>query len=168
MKFRLAEKKDIKDIMEIINQGKEKLKAEKIEQWQNGYPNDESIEQDIKDGYSYLVENDGEIIATASLSFDGEKNYENLYEGKWLTEDKYCVMHRVCVNLKSETRNKGKILLDYTEKLSKENGIFSIKIDTHEENSSMRNLLEKNEFEYCGFTYLPNKEKRVVYEKLLK
>ena len=32
-------------------------------QWSNGYPNQETIRDDIKTGISYVCENDGEIIA---------------------------------------------------------------------------------------------------------
>ena len=42
--------------MKIINQGKEKLKNEDIDQWQNGYPNEESIKRDIENSYSYVIE----------------------------------------------------------------------------------------------------------------
>ncbi|WP_455539180.1 hypothetical protein [Terrisporobacter sp.] len=46
-----------------------------------------------------------------------------------------------------------------------EKKVHSIKIDTHEKNISMQNLLKKNNFEYCGIVYLEDGGKRVAFEK---
>lgn len=48
MNFRLAEKSDLDKIMEIIEEAKDYLKTLGIDQWQNGYPNEEKILSDIE------------------------------------------------------------------------------------------------------------------------
>ena len=48
MNFRKSEPKDVNRILEIIEMAKEELKKMKLNQWQNGYPNRNSIESDIK------------------------------------------------------------------------------------------------------------------------
>jgi len=166
MNFRLSRLEDIKSIMEIINKGKEKLNKENIEQWQDGYPNEESIINDIKNTYSYVLVEENIIIGTVAISFDGESTYNKIYNGSWITTNEpYAVMHRVAVDINSKIKGKGRLLIENTEKLCKDKNINSIKIDTHEQNISMQNLLINNGFKYCGVIYLENGEKRLAYEK---
>ena len=58
-------------------------------------------------------------------------------------------------------------IIKYVEELCLNKDVYSIKIDTHEENISMQKLLEKNDFKYCGIIYLADKSKRVAFEKVL-
>ena len=48
MKIRLSKTKDIPQIIAIIDDAKTYLAGQNIDQWQNGYPNTEQIENDIK------------------------------------------------------------------------------------------------------------------------
>ena len=48
MKIRLSTSDDISNIMIIIEDAKEYLASQKIDQWQKGYPNTEQVENDIK------------------------------------------------------------------------------------------------------------------------
>ncbi|MBO5485388.1 MAG: GNAT family N-acetyltransferase, partial [Eubacterium sp.] len=72
MEFRKTKTEDIPGIMRIIRQAQEYMKNQGIDQWQNGYPNKEAFEDDIKKGYSYVVEDEGKIIGTIAVIFDGE------------------------------------------------------------------------------------------------
>ena len=47
MRLQLSTTSDIQSILQIINDAKTHLKSQKIDQWQNGYPNQTQIEQDI-------------------------------------------------------------------------------------------------------------------------
>ena len=73
MIFRKSTEKDLKNIMKIINEAKAFLKNNKVDQWQNGYPNEGVILKDIRNNISYVLEDTGEIIGTTSLSFDVEE-----------------------------------------------------------------------------------------------
>ena len=58
-------------------------------------------------------------------------------------------------------------MLEEIEKITKERGIYNIRIDTHEDNFKMRNLIEKNGYSYCGKIFLTNGDLRVAYQKIL-
>ena len=47
MNFRKSTKSDVSKIMEIVKQAQEYFKSQGIDQWQNNYPNDEVINNDI-------------------------------------------------------------------------------------------------------------------------
>ena len=51
MKFRKTTMEDVLAVLEIIGQAQEYLKQKRIEQWQNGYPNRNSMYR----GYSKRV-----------------------------------------------------------------------------------------------------------------
>lgn len=82
MKFRKTTIEDVSSVLEIIEQAQEYLKQKNIDQWQNGYPNINSIIKDIQKEYSYVVEENGRILGTMAVVFDGEPTYEHIYEGK--------------------------------------------------------------------------------------
>ena len=55
MKFLTAKKEDLYRIMQIIAEAQAYLAAQDIEQWQNGYPNEQAILKDILNNESYVV-----------------------------------------------------------------------------------------------------------------
>lgn len=167
MIFRKTNKKDIDDVMRIINMSQNYFKEQGINQWQNNYPNPETIENDIKNKHSYVLLKDEKIVATAAISFDGESTYNKIYNGKWITEDNYAVIHRIAVDNNLKGNGIGGEIIKITEKLCLEKNIKSIKIDTHKDNKSMQRLLQKNNFKYCGVIYLNDGDERIAFEKQL-
>ena len=113
-------------------------------------------------GFSYSKQS-----VQKSISFDGEKTYESIYEGKWITNNKFAVIHRIAVDNNYKGLGLSSKIIKYVEELCLNKDVYSIKIDTHEENISMQKLLEKNDFKYCGIIYLADKSKRVAFEKVL-
>ena len=74
MKFRKTTIQDINNVMQIINEAKEYFRKSKIDQWQNGYPNSDTIYADIKNNNSYVLESEHGILATAMVSFEEDKH----------------------------------------------------------------------------------------------
>lgn len=167
MEFRRSQVKDIDKIMTIIKQAQNYFKENNIDQWQNNYPNAEVINDDINKKYSYVLLKDNEIVATAAISFDGEKTYDTIYEGQWKTFNKYAVVHRIAVDNNLKGCGFAGMIMKEVEKLCIKNHVHSIKIDTHADNKSMQNLIKKSGFEYCGIIYLEDGNKRIAFEKTL-
>lgn len=167
MKFRKSKTSDVKSIIKIINQAQEFFKNKGIDQWQNGYPNEDTIIEDIKNAESYVLEKDGEVVATSMVTFKGEPTYDSIYDGKWLSNNKYATIHRVAVSNTHKGLGLSTEIIKCIEQLSIDSGVNSIKIDTHEENIPMQRVLKKNGFEYCGIIYVDDSSKRIAFEKLL-
>lgn len=98
LNFRKTVKADIDNVMVVIKQAQDYFKEQGINQWQNNYPNSDTINNDIVNGHSYVLLKDDNIVATVAVSFDGESTYNNIYDGKWITNDKYAVIHRIAVD----------------------------------------------------------------------
>ena len=167
MKFRKSGIKDISNIIKIINQAQEYFKLQGIDQWQNGYPNQETIENDIKNDESYVLEKGGDVIATTMISFNGESTYNSI-QGNWISNnDKYATIHRLAVDNSYKGNGISSKIIKHIETYCLNKGIKSIRVDTHEDNISMQRLLEKNNFKYCGVIYLEDNSKRIAFEKLI-
>lgn len=167
MQFRKAMDKDVNRIMEIIRQAQEYLKTQGVDQWQNNYPNIETIETDIKNGHGYVLLKDNLVIGTVAVSFDGEKTYDNIYNGAWLSNNEYAVIHRMAIDTNYKGLGLASIMIKNIEEMCLNKGIYSIKIDTHQQNTSMQKLLHKNGLKYCGIIYLEDRNGRVAFEKIL-
>lgn len=167
LNFRKTLKTDVDDVMAVIKQAQDYFKEKGINQWQNNYPNSETINNDILSGHSYVLVKDDSVVATAAVSFDGESTYNNIYEGKWLTNDKYAVIHRIAVDNTYKGLGLSSEIMKRVEALCLSKDVHSIKVDTHKENLSMQRLLKKNDFEYCGIIYLHDGNERIAFEKVL-
>ena len=91
-----AELSDIDAIMACIADAQRFLARLGVNQWQDGYPTREIIEQDILRGESFVMTEDGEVIATAVISFTGEPTY-SVIEGSWSADIPYGVVRRLAV-----------------------------------------------------------------------
>ena len=164
-----ATKKDLTSIMAIIGDAQEYLKDQNIDQWQNDYPNNDIIINDILNKESYLVKsNSDNVIATAMFSTRLEPTYK-VIDGKWMSSnsDRYGVIHRMAIAKKNRRSGVSKFIFKTFETFLKKNKIKSMRIDTHVDNIGMKNLLLKLNYNYCGIIYLENGDLRLAYEKLI-
>ena len=91
-----------------------------------------------------------------------------MVSGQWLTDRPYAVIHRIAVDDKLKGRGIAGWILEQAEHLCRQRGVESLKIDTHQDNTSMRRLLEKQNYHYCGVIQLHRDlSLRVAYEKRL-
>lgn len=167
MEFRKSNETDINNIMNIIKQAQAYFKEHGINQWQNNYPNTETIRNDIANNNSYVLLKDNKVVATVAVSFDGEKTYNSIYEGEWISNNGFAVIHRIAVDNTYKGLGLSSQIIKNVEKLCLSKDVYSIKVDTHEKNISMQKLLKKNDFQYCGIIYLEDGSKRIAFEKTL-
>jgi len=167
MEFKKSVEADVDSIMKIIKQAQDYFKEKGINQWQNNYPNVEVISNDVAEKNSYVLLQNKEVVATAVVSFKGEKTYESIYEGEWISNKEYAVVHRIAVDNSHKGLGLSSQIIKNVEELCIEKGVSSIKVDTHEQNLSMQKLLRKNKFEYCGIIYLEDNSPRIAFEKIL-
>jgi GNAT superfamily N-acetyltransferase len=153
--------------MKIIRQAQVSLKEAGVDQWQNNYPTVDIIRSDIHKGYSYVLLKNEKIAATAAVSFTGETIYDSIYEGKWSAIHPYAIIQRIAVSSSEKGQGFASAIIKQVEQLCLKQSICSIRMVTHEENRSMRKLLWKNQFQYCGIIHLHDGSKRIAFEKAL-
>lgn len=165
MKIRKSYLDDLPQIMQIIDQAKESLKRDGVNQWQDGYPNQETIKKDISDACSYVVVSNDVVVATFMLAGGPDASYSNIYEGAWINNERnYYVLHRIAVDQDYKHQGVAKFIIEsiVREKLNPE--FVSLRIDTHKDNFRMRRLLQSLGFSYCGVIKLDSHELREAFE----
>ncbi len=167
MIIRLAEKKDIDRIMQIISDARESIGRLGIDQWQYGYPTRDIVKEDVMLERGFVVVDNGEICATFALMLHGEPTYKKIYCGAWISDGEYLALHRIAINSANRGKGIAEEIIKFLCNYANENGYLSIRVDTHEGNVPMRKMLEKNGFEYCGTIRLLDGQERVAYEKLV-
>ena len=167
---RVANESDLDEIMVIIEAAKEFIHSQGIHQWVNGYPSSDVILDDIKSGRSYVLvdEDNGAIMATSFISFDGESTYDKIYEGNWLTGDDsrdYIAIHRVAISVSSRGRGLSGKIIDFASDFARKKGRQSLRIDTHGDNKVMQKVLESLGFSQRGIIYVAeDNDPRYAYE----
>ena len=166
MEIRVAKIEDLESIMQIISEAKQNLKEQGVNQWQRNYPNHNVIELDIKNKNCYVLEENGQVAASFSITFDGDEDYERIYNGSWSSQADFAVVHRVAVGKNYQRRGFASKVLQYAEELSRSRNINYLKIDTHQDNIPMRRVLIKNCFCLCGLIDIADGSSRIVYDKI--
>lgn len=169
MKIQLSTFEDIPAIIAIINDAKEYLASQKIDQWQNGYPNTDQVANDIKKNESYVVVNDeNEVIATAMFTTNPEPTYK-IIDGHWIVNENntYGVVHRMAIKKEFRKFGLATFMFHKFHQQLLEKNIKSLKIDTHEKNFGMQALIKKLGYTYCGIIYTNYHAKRLAFEKVI-
>ena len=159
MKIRAAGLSDLPAIMEIINEARRNLKEQGINQWQRSYPNAGVIERDIVAGNCYVAEEEGQVAASFAVSFDGDADYDKIYNGSWRREGRFAVVHRVAVGAAWRGRGLASAALRHAEKLSLARNIDYL---------PMRRVLGKNNFTLCGLIDIADGSSRIVFDKICR
>lgn len=163
-----ARSEDLPKIKEIYDYARRTIGELGIDQWQDGYPEESVTREDLKRGELYVCKKKNEILGVSVIVKDGEPTYDKIYDGAWLTDGRYIAVHRFAVAEGARHKGVGTFMLSRAEAIAKEEGFPSLRIDTHEGNIPMRNMLSRAGLLHCGTIYLGSGDKRVAYEKKIK
>ena len=169
MVFRRAAAADLPDIMRAVGEAQAFMRTLGIDQWQDGYPEPETLLNDIRLGQLYIYEDAGRVAAFAALSQAAEPVYDDI-DGAWLTAGPYLTLHRMALDDAHRGGGLAAGMVRRAEALARECGCVSLRVDTHTGNRAMRRFLEKQGFRHCGTVCYAVKKGdplRVAYEKPL-
>ena len=162
MEIRLAFPNEVDAIMQVIERAKKCLAEAGSTQWQNGYPDADTIIEDIISGQAYVALEEGELLAYAAVTKSPEKAYEAIYDGNWEgRESEYLVFHRIAVA--SDVQGQG-VAQTFLEGLIEGFDYLDFRSDTHAKNKAMQHIFEKLGFKQVG--KVPVDGERLAYQKL--
>ncbi len=145
---------DIDLILRMYDHSRSVMRADgNMAQWV-GYPTREDIEEDIRRGVSYIVDDLGTFALVPGI----EPTYAYIDHGRWVSPDRpYCTLHR----LAAMPGTHG--IADIAFRFAKEQSDY-LRVDTHHSNRPMHHILDKEGFVYCGIIYMPDGSPRDAYE----
>lgn len=120
-----------------------------IDQWQSGYPNRTTWEADVAAGRAYVALDEEGVAGVLCYCPGPEAAYEAL-DGAWVAEGPYAALHRCAVDPRRRGRGIVGQLFAFACAKAVEDGMASVRIDTHADNAPMRRAVEKAGFAPCG------------------
>lgn len=162
MEIRLAKIEALDKIKEIYDSAKTFMdKCGNQSQWINGYPQKELLAKNITDGDLYICAEEDKIVGVFCFFKNADDpTYRKIYNGKWLNDKPYGVIHRIAVV------ERGKGVASFCIKWCLER-MPNIRIDTHKDNILMQKTILKNGFQYCGIIFTNNGTERLAYQSIV-
>ena len=137
MNIRQTRQEDLAEVMAIYDYARRFMQEHgNGNQWINGYPSEELISNEI------------------------DPTYLKIYEGEWLNDEPYAVIHRMASNGKQKGISTECLKWAFAH-------CDNIRIDTHRDNIVMQNLLKKHGFKQCGIIYIANGTERIAFHKIV-
>lgn len=153
---RPARRDELDMIMPLYDSSRAYMRANGNQvQWVNGYPSRELIQADIEAGNLHVVTLGGKPRAVFTLIAGADPTYA-VIEGEWPDNEPYSTMHRLASD--GSLRGVFALALRYSMKLCD-----NLRADTHEANITMRRILEKNAFRYCGIIHVADGTPRLAF-----
>ena len=157
--IRRATYDDVPVLMDVFRKARGIMRSSgNMNQWNDGYPSEEVVRKDIDNGHCVVLCEDGKVVATMAFIPGPDPTYAEIYDGGWLSDAPYHVIHRIAVA--EPGHNAAKALLDWGFGQA-----GSIRIDTHKDNVIMHHVLSKYGFTHCGMILLANGDPREAYQK---
>ncbi len=158
--IRKAQLKDLDTIVSIFDTGRSYMRSTgNMNQWINGYPSRQLLTEDIQKCQLFVAEEENHIYGVFAFIIGKDATYARIEGGQWLNENPYGTIHRIS----SDGTKKG-LLKEVVQWAWKQ--IPNLRADTHADNKTMQNCLEKNGFKYCGIIYVEDGTPRVAYQKV--
>lgn len=135
-----------------------------IEQWDEVYPNAETIARDIEAGTLHVLCDDGTIIACITI----DQNMDPLWQGMaWNADCEPAIaVHRLMVHPSQQGRGFAKLLMQHAETVARRQGCSSIRLDTFLQNPAAMALYPRLGYQPTG-TAMMRKGAFAGFEKLL-
>lgn len=161
MRIRKSELNDLETLMETYAYAREFMRSVgNVNQWINGYPTEELIKQNIEEGCSYICMNDetDDVIGTFYFRIGNDPTYAKIYDGEWLSDRPYGVVHRLATS--GKVKGVGVDCLEWCF-----NQCRNIRVDTHKDNIVMQNIFRKLGYTKCGIIFLADGSERIAFQK---
>lgn len=163
--FRKAVNADTGTIWNILQAAIQRRKEDGSNQWQDGYPNPEVVQNDIDKGQGFLLLAGTEPAGYCAIIINDEPAYQHI-EGTWLTQGDYLVLHRIAIAEAYLGKGLAREILKQAEGLALAQNIKSIKADTNFDNPGMLHLFKKLGYQYCGEVHFRGSARK-AFEKVL-
>ena len=166
MKIRKGNKKDILDIMLMYNSCVKVMIKQKIDQWDETYPNKKIILKDIDASTYYVAEIDGEIIGGVNIDNKQDATYLDI---KWNEQSNaFLVVHRLAIKEQFWNKKIGKKIMCFAEDLFVKKGLKTIRLDTYSGNPKAMEFYSGIGYTNLGSINLkPNRNKYYCFEKII-
>lgn len=165
MRLRKALGADIPAIMHIMAQARAAQRALGFRQWDDGYPPESQLEEEISEGRGFVLDDGDAICAYAAIVAD-DPEYADLQSVMTSYGESYAVIHRLAISDAYRGRGVARHFLALLEEEMRHRDLLWSRADTGLENLPMQKALAAAGYRLLcrhNFVWGP----RLVYEKSL-
>ena len=158
MEFCQAARCDLSELMALYRAASGRMDEQGVSHWDEIYPSEEIIGDDIDGGLMTLGKIDGVIAVAFALEHCCHGDYER---AAWrYAEPRFVVLHRLCVHPAFQGRGIARQAMDYLEaKTVRARQKNAIRLDAFSQNPAALHLYESRGYEKAGRDHL---SKRIV------
>lgn len=165
IEYRQAENEDLQEICLLVKFAIENMNRQKIFQWDEVYPDEEVLHNDIDKKQLFVGTVKKKIAVIYVLNQECDDEYKN---GKWKNENGlYYVIHRLCVGPDFQNNGIARITMEHIEKELIKEGAVSIRLDAFEQNPYALRLYDSLNYIKVGYADW-RKGRFYLMEKVLK
>jgi ribosomal protein S18 acetylase RimI-like enzyme len=148
MEIQTAKMGDLDGIVKLFKNAVKNMIKNDILQWDEIYPNEDVLAEDIRKNQMYKTIYDSNIVSAFVLNKEYDKEYEN---GAWeYNGNNFMVLHRLCVNVEYQNKGFGTRTMVCIEEYLKNTGVESIRLDTFSKNQGALKLYNKLGYKKTG------------------
>lgn len=147
--YETATEKDIGEIMKLIHAAVEEMERNGIRQWDELYPDENCIRQDIENGWLTKGICRGKIAVIYVINEFCDEEYN---DADWqFTGGEYRILHRLCVHPAFQNKGIAGAALRHIETVLSANGISALRLDAFTENPYALALYKKSGYRIAGY-----------------
>jgi len=147
--YKKANEDELAKIFSIYLECKENLENKGIFQWDENYPTRQLINDAIKKGNLYIIEEDNKLIGTFILNTRVDEYWEKI---EW-ENNNFLGLHLLAIKPDYQGKGFGKKVLAFCEQKAKEKGYESLHLDVFSKNPAAMNLYINNGYKKVGELY---------------
>lgn len=149
MDYSKATAEQIAEIASVYSGAIAAMETSGIHQWDDIYPDIQTITDDIIKNQMYIGTTNGRIAVCFTLSEDCDEEYKN---GNWKYPDsKFCVIHRLCVAPEFQHKGIASETMVYIENICRTAGYETIRLDCFTQNPHSQRLYDKAGYKITGY-----------------
>ncbi len=167
MKIRKAQTSDLENIMKMYKSCVAGMIKIGIDQWDDTYPDTETIAQDLENQTYYVAEEEEKIIGGINIDQNQDPTYLDI---NWQdASNQFLVVHRLGVKEENWGDRIGKALMIFTEELVMKKDLKSIRLDTYSGNPKAMEFYIRLGYRELGTINLkPYKNEYYCFEKIIQ
>ncbi len=161
---RKATIKDLPEVIALVQKAIRHMDDRGIHQWDELYPDEATLANDVQDAAMYLLAVGGELAAAFVLNRNCDPEYAS---GNWKGDaSSFAVVHRLCVDPDFQRQGIGTRAMTAAEAIARSGGAASIRLDAFSKNPAALRLYERLGYSKAGMVRF-RKGLFFLYEKML-
>lgn len=133
--------------LDVLDTVKNHMIQQGLDQWDEHYPNQDTLTSDLHKQQAYIYLEQGEILAYMVLNEEYDIEYDDLV---WSTKTPFLVIHRLFVNPKAQGKGISSQMILYAEQYAKEHHYNAIRFDAYSLNATANAIYIKKGYQLVG------------------